>query len=114
MRCLMKVPALNVTHVCGTVITPPAVIPSAGRSFGATFELSARTYEPGRKAIPVRLTVVCWASVAEAVLAQVREGDVVLITGALHNHHAARGSLELVASVVQFLATGDVTPSQSE
>jgi single-stranded DNA-binding protein len=109
----MKVPALNVTHVCGTVITHPAVIRSVGKSSGAIFELSAQTYEPGRKAIPVRLMVVCWASVAEAVLAQVREGDVVLITGALHNHHAGRGSLGLVASVVQFLTTGDM-PSQSD
>jgi hypothetical protein len=107
----MKVPALNVTHVCGTVATLPAVIASAGRSAGATFELDARTYEPGRKAIPVRLSVICWASVAEAVLSEVREGDVVLITGALRNHQAARGSLRLVASVVQFLTTGDAMPS---
>ena len=105
MRCLMKVPALNVTHVCGTVTSLPTIIPS-----GAIFELSARTYERGRKAIPVRLTVICWAAVAEAVLAQVREGDVVLITGALHNHHAARGSLGLVASVVQFLTTEESKP----
>jgi hypothetical protein len=107
MRCLMKVPALNVTHVCGTVTSLPAVIPS-----GAIFELSARTYERGRKADPVHLTVVCRAPVAEAVLAQVREGDVVLITGALHNHHGARGSLGLVASVVQFLTTEDVMTSR--
>jgi hypothetical protein len=111
----MKVPALNVVHVCGTVTTVPTAIPSAGRSAGAIFEVSTRTYERGRKTIPVRLTVVCFALLADAVLSQLREGDVVLITGSLHNHHASRGSLGLVASVVQFLTTEEAKPlPQSE
>lgn len=111
MRCLMKVPALNVVHVCGTVTTRPAVLPFSDRPAGAIFDLFARTYERGRKTIPVRLTVVCWASLAEAVISQVREGDVVLITGSLHNHPASRGSLGLVASTVQFLTTEETKPS---
>jgi single-stranded DNA-binding protein len=114
MRYLMKVPALNVTHVCGTVTALPTVLPSSDRPAGAIFELSAQTYERGRKTNPVRLKVVCWASLAEAALSQLREGDVVLVTGSLHNHHASRGPLGLVASVVQFLTTGTETPSQSE
>lgn len=114
MRCLMKVPALNVTHVCGTVISPPTALPSSNRPAGAIFELSTRTYERGRKAVAVRLTVVCLAALAEAVTAHVREGDVVLIMGSLQNHQSRPGSLCLVASVVQFLTPQDVSPSQSE
>lgn len=114
MRCLMKVPALNVAHVCGTVTTLPAVFASVGRQSGAIFELSARTYERGRKTVAIRLTVVCFASVAEAVLSHLREGDVVLITGSLQHHQSSRGPLGLVASAVQFLTTGEVKSAQTE
>lgn len=111
MRCLMKVPALNVTHVCGTVTALPTVLPSSDRRVGAIFELAARTYERGRKTNPVRLIVLCWASLAESVLSQLREGDVVLVTGSLQHQQATRGPLGLVASVVQFLTTEEAKPS---
>lgn len=114
MRYLMKVPALNVTHVCGTVVSMPVCLPPSNRPAGAIFELSARTYERGRKTVSVQVTVVCWAAVAEAVLARVREGDIVLITGALQNHRSDHSSLSVVASVVQFLTAEEVAPTQSE
>jgi single-stranded DNA-binding protein len=114
MRYLMKVPALNVAHVCGTVTSVPAALPMSNKPAGAIFELSARTYERGRRTISVQVTVVCWAAVAEAVLARVRKGDVVLITGALQNHHSDRSSLSVVASAVQFLTAEEITPNQSE
>jgi single-stranded DNA-binding protein len=107
----MKIPALNVTHVCGTVTTLPTVLPSSDRPAGAIFELAARTYERGRKTSTVRLKVVCWASLAEAVLSQLCEGDVVLVTGSLQHQQATRGPLGLVASVVQFLTTKEAKPS---
>ncbi len=104
-RRMMKIPALNVVHVCGTVVSAPYGLSSGERTAGALFDLSARTYERGKKATAVRLTIVCWTALAEAVLARVHAGDVVLITGALQNHQSSRGSLQVTASVIQFLTT---------
>jgi single-stranded DNA-binding protein len=110
----MKIPALNVAHVCGTVTMPPTALPASDRSGGAIFELATRTYERGRKTLIVSLTVVCWGTLADSVLARVREHDVVLITGSLQNHRSSRNTLELVASVVQFLTSDDVKPAQHD
>jgi single-stranded DNA-binding protein len=102
-RRIMKIPALNVVHVCGTVVSAPHGLSAAERATGALFELSARTYERGKKPTAVRFTVVCWTTLAETVLERVREGDVVLITGSLQNHPSSRGSLQVTAAVIQFL-----------
>ena|SRR4028118_62083 len=112
IRYLMKVPALNVTHVCGTVTTTPTTL-HAAKTANAIFELSARTYERGRKNISVRIKVVCWGAIAEAVIAKVRQGDVVLVNGSLQNHKDQE-SLSLVAAVVQFLTVDTTASTQSE
>lgn len=110
----MKIPALNVVHVCGIVIRAPYGLPSGKRTAGAIFDLSARTYQRGKKGAAVRLTIVCWMPLAETVLARVREGDVLLITGALHNHPSSPSSLQVEASVIQFLTTETGASSQTD
>jgi Single-stranded DNA-binding protein len=113
-RRLLKIPALNVVHVCGTVVSAPHGLSAGERPAGALFDLSARTYDRGKKATTVRLSIVCWTTLAETVLARVHEGDVVLITGALQNHQSSRGSLQVTASVIQFLTTETTGSSQRE
>jgi single-stranded DNA-binding protein len=110
----VKVPALNVVHVCGTVATNPHQFTQGDRLTGARFDLIARSYERGKKPIPVRFSVVCWATLAEATLSRVREGDVVLVTGALHNYQSRHGSLQVVAAAVQFLTVKEATASDRE
>jgi single-stranded DNA-binding protein len=112
MKYLVKVPALNVVHVCGTVTTPPSPLGSTERPTGAIFEISARTYERGKKTVVSELTVICWANLAETVVAQVRVGDVVLITGSLQNHYSDRNAPRIVASVVQFLTSQTAPESE--
>jgi hypothetical protein len=106
-RRVMKVPALNVVHVCGTVATTPRALRNTTCSPHAAFTLHVRAYERSKRATFVRVDVFCSLDVAAKVLSHLREGDVVLVTGALQNHPAAPETLQISASIVQFLTSGD-------
>lgn len=108
-RRLLKIPSLNVVHVCGTVANSPTSIPSGATPVGALFDLTVRTYERGKRSTAVRFTVVCRGGLAGTILSRIHRGDVVLVTGALHNHPAATSSLQVTASAVQFLSADDVS-----
>lgn len=105
MQRPMKVPALNTVQLCGSVSALPRQI--GGNSPGAVFELTAKAYQPGRKAKTASVRVVCWGITATAVLQRVRQNDVVLIAGALENYSRDPRLLQVEASVVQFLTADD-------
>ena len=103
-RRLMKVPALNVVHVCGVVTVAPRALSAENQPTGTLFEISARTYERGRKATLTDIVVVCWGQLAEATVDRLGVGDIVLIAGALHNRHRQLSQpLQVIASAIQFL-----------
>lgn len=100
---LLKIPALNVVHVCGVVTGTPRGQTDITE---AVFDLAVRSYRPGKKSLTGLVTVHCHGPLADAVRAHINGGDVVLITGSLHRsqHDAA---LRITASIVQFLSNHD-------
>jgi len=97
---LLKIPALNVVHLCGVV---PAQPRSACSESAAVFDLVVRTYRPGKKSSTALVTVHCYGSLADTVRARIRADTVLFVTGSLQRSHP-EAILHITASVVQFLS----------
>lgn len=102
----MRIPALNVVHICGVVAHDPRLLAGDERISAAAFDVTARTYRAGRKTKTVALSVHCFGELADAVRSRLRAGAVVLVTGSLQNQRGA-AVLHVTASAVQFLTSQD-------
>lgn len=100
---LIKLPALNVVHLCGTIESEPRSTSPRVETPYAVFDLRVRAYRASKKAKVTVVSVLCIGDLATLVLSRLHTGTVVLLTGSLQNQSSAK-TLHVTASTLQVLA----------
>lgn len=114
MAQAIKLPFLNTVTLAGRLVADPHPLQAKGDREGSAFTIASNKYQKGKKPITTYVDIVAWGSVAEAVNANLKSGDAVLVSGSLANYEKkGNGSsgptkvLQVSAASVQFLTRRD-------
>ncbi len=119
MSQALKMPFINSVSLAGRLVSDPHPLKGGNDRVGSAFTIAVNRYQADKKSVVTYIDCVCWGAVAEAVNDKVKQGDAVLVSGALNNHDKKSGSgtvkvLQVSASAIQFLTKHEEPVSEPE